>query len=276
MRSIVKILLIQVLACTAFLGMFTDTGSGAPQQDQRAAAAKELEPLVLDFYETKVRDGIAASAPRPYVFLTVATKRYDASHALVAFSIDTNDPELLANVAELTMKLQPVEVNGKITKALGNSTSGVMKATGASRNGVTLHKLSFSASAVEGANGINLKITLATVPRPLVIDFTIDLNNDVRVGAGGEASPTLTTVKSKPDGGALSSVSNTTNLGTRRLASFAKPFFCCCTCSCTWVAVVCSGAACSDCCDTCEEPAQRGCSGGGCYILCNTSSNCAH
>jgi hypothetical protein len=260
-KSITRILVVQLLAGMVTM-MFAGTVTGALQQDQRAAAAKELEPLVLDFYTTKVREGVAASAPAPYVSLTVATKRYDTAYALVSFSIDTNDPKLLDNVADLTLKLQPVEVaNRKIIRTLGNSTSGVMKAPGPSRNGGTLHKMSFSATAPEGANGINLRITLATVPRPLQIDFYIDLTNEVRIGASGETSPTMTTLKSKANGG-LSLVMNKTGLGKLKLAGLAKPvtFLCCCDCHCKWIAVVCPECAISDCCDTCnpDEPAQKG------------------
>ena len=94
MRSITRILLIQVLAATVAMEMFAGTATHAQQQDQRVAAAKELEPLVLDFYATKVREQITASAPGPYVSLTVATKRYDTSYAVVSFSLDTTAYEV--------------------------------------------------------------------------------------------------------------------------------------------------------------------------------------
>jgi len=198
MRSITRILLIQVLAATVAMEMFAGPATHAQQQDQRVAAAKELEPLVLDFYATKVREQITASAPGPYVSLTVATKRYDTSYAVVSFSIDTNDPKLLSNVADLALKLEPLEVaNGKIIRTFSQTTSGVMKAPGPSRNGSTLHKMSFYARAPEAANGIKLRINLTTVPHPLDLDFSLDLTNEVRVGAGGEASPAMSPLKNK-------------------------------------------------------------------------------
>ena len=274
MRFTVRALVILLLGTLYSIQTPMSATSSVRLQDQRTAAAKELEPMVLDFYNTNVKEKVAALSPKPYVSLTVATKRYDASYALVSLSIDTNDPILLAKVADLDMEIQPVEfANGKITRTVGKSMSGVMKAPGASQNGSTLHKISFYASVVEEANAINLQVKLATAPRPLEINFTIDLTNEVRVGATGRGSPTLTSTTNKTDKVFLKTVDLKSEVAPE-LLGLSKSRTCCCDCSCEWTWAICMDGACSNCCDACGSPPQAGCAGSGCYILCSHAFNC--
>lgn len=239
MRFTVRSLVILLLGTVFSIQTPMSATSSVRLQDPKTAAAKKLEPMVLDFYSTNVKEKVAGLSPKPYVSLTVATKRYDAFSALVSLSIDTNDPVLLAKVADLDMEIQPVEfANGKIIRTIGKSMSGVMKAPGASQNGSTLHKISFYASAAEEANAINLQVRLATAPRALEINFTIDLTNEVRVGATGRGSPTLTSTNNKTDRVFLKT-GDWKNGITSDLAGLAKSRTCCCDCSCEWTWAIC-------------------------------------
>jgi hypothetical protein len=265
-------------------GDLTSTGFSAPdpQQDQRLAAAKELEPLVLSFYNTRVKDRVSASFQNSFVSFTVAAKRYDTSYALLSLAANTNDSVLVANVPDLVLNVQPVEfLNGKITRNVGNSTTGIFKAgRSASSMENALYIISFSATALEDANAINVHMALSSAPIPQKFNLVISLSNDVRIGTG--AMPSFTSTKTPVNSSGL------TNRLTSRLQNVLyeknKPKLlllnspqggeiCQGTCSCATILIICVDCDISHCCNVCTNPPNGGCvEEGGCYLLCDSPS----
>jgi hypothetical protein len=163
MRSLLLIGCLLILTVTCQFVTLTPTSCQAQsaQADERIAQAKMLEGILPDAYNAAM-----ATLPHkenPNVSLTVATKRVDSATAVLAVSINTNDPRVLADIPALDFTFQPVElVAGTVAQTIGIPMKvSVGKPTGASLiTGPTIRTISSVIPAPEVANALSISTSL--------------------------------------------------------------------------------------------------------------------
>lgn len=146
--------------------------------------ARNLYTSVRDAYTT-FTVGTLPRISTSYVSMTVATKRYDASNAVIALAINTNDPGLLANVPAVEINLQPVVFEfSRLPRSVGTPVR-VQLSEQRPRffsTSNTLRELSMAASVPQEANGINVQMTLIGTGGTRGLKFAISLKDEVNAG----------------------------------------------------------------------------------------------
>jgi hypothetical protein len=269
MKSKFTILAILFLGSLGIVHTSTTPIADDPQQERRQLAATELRPIVLDAY-AKDKNNLERTMSATSVSFTVAVRRYDPSYALVALAINTDDPAILAEVPTLELNVQPVElVNGKISRAVGTSTTGQMKAPSVPSTTSTIYGASFPATAPEQANAINVGMTLVGKAGSQGLNFVITLGNETHAGTAARGS-ILTSVGSGNRSASIYQRVAYKNIGAG--LPLAKPALR--DCNCVPISITCGTATCSTNCRTCEHNPTVTCncdqSGCGCGILCDS------
>ena len=182
MKPIFLVLLIASL-CHIISQAPTSSRAEGMQADERVVQAKALEGLLPEAYNSAL-----ATLPhkdRSRISLTVATKRVDSSTAVLAVSINTNDPRLLTDIPAVECSFQPVELsNGTVAQTIGTPMKvSVGSPLGSSPTGnTTIRTISSVVTAQEAANALSIRTTLKGKFGDMSFRYVISTKDEVNLG----------------------------------------------------------------------------------------------
>lgn len=166
------------------------SGDATPEDLGRAGEAQKLEAAVgASFDQTMARVGDVG----PYLSLTVAARRLDASVAVGSLAIGSDDPAIAAGGADIELVIQPVKwpgASGERADAVGEPMGVRMGrydgAAATLRQGEgrgPSHALNFVYPASAEADGVRVKAkVIAGGGETTEFDFTLELRGEPTAG----------------------------------------------------------------------------------------------